>query len=511
MKGCVITLLLEALFIIGKTEAAVERHYNFVIERKIKILDGKTTIVNVVNDMTTSPVIHVRVGDVLSVNVTNLLPDHGMSIHWHGFEMKGKNIYDGVVGVTQCAIAPGESFVYRFLIDEIPGTYWWHTHSGEDPVAHDLVRGPLIVHPQDTDDLQPFPKGYSYSNERIIFLQDVPLHLPGVAFAHHMSGFYGQPSRDEEGFTVGLLPWRGGYINGHGSVALIEVKAGETYRFRVINGGSVYPYHFGIDGMKLVVVGTDGSPCVPYEVDQIYIHTAERFDFLLHTPRTTVDQLFWIRALTSESRHQGFTNSIKSILMVKQKRFNNLTASKMSAPSSKPAPNPVILNCHAHSTSNSNRCKPLTALKPAIAPEYLLKPSHMDDLIVHTIDTSHFGAPRYSHMMRVDGGVFVQHMNPSYGAILHPNTTSEATHPHQITLKVPLNKTLVIVFRTDNPFAHPMHIHGHKFEVLAIGHRHPTKECNVIKCPFIDVEEMFGVSVRELGKRPEGIQAFFFK
>ena len=162
-------LLLQVQKVMGQTNT---RWHHFLISRSVQAIDGRTSIVDVVNGKTKAPAIHVIVGDELAVNVTNNLPDHGISIHWHGFEMRGYNVFDGVIGVTQCAIAPGESFLYRFIVDEIPGTYWWHTHSDEDPVAQDLVRGPLIVHPRDIEQQQQdsaVPNGYSYLNERIIF------------------------------------------------------------------------------------------------------------------------------------------------------------------------------------------------------------------------------------------------------------------------------------------------------------------------------------------------------
>ena len=59
-----------------------------------------------------SPPIHVRDGDFLSVSVKNSLQATGLSIHWHGFEMTNHLEFDGVVGITQCPISPGESFTY---------------------------------------------------------------------------------------------------------------------------------------------------------------------------------------------------------------------------------------------------------------------------------------------------------------------------------------------------------------------------------------------------------------
>lgn len=49
----------------------------------------------------------------LQVIVHNKLPDDLISIHWHGLMMKGEQVYDGVVGLTQCGITPGETFTYR--------------------------------------------------------------------------------------------------------------------------------------------------------------------------------------------------------------------------------------------------------------------------------------------------------------------------------------------------------------------------------------------------------------
>jgi hypothetical protein len=75
------------------------------------------------------PPIHVQEGDTLFVTLKNSLSTTGLSIHWHGFEMKNALEYDGVVGVTQCPISPYTQFTYEFEVNETPGTYWWHTHS----------------------------------------------------------------------------------------------------------------------------------------------------------------------------------------------------------------------------------------------------------------------------------------------------------------------------------------------------------------------------------------------
>src|SRR3546814_1225008 len=72
------------------------------------------------------PLFHVMEGDEVTVNVTNLtsLPH---TIHWHGLLQKGTWKNDGVPGTTQAAIAPGDTYTYKFVA-EPAGTMWYHCH-----------------------------------------------------------------------------------------------------------------------------------------------------------------------------------------------------------------------------------------------------------------------------------------------------------------------------------------------------------------------------------------------
>jgi FtsP/CotA-like multicopper oxidase with cupredoxin domain len=56
--------------------------------------------------------------------VNENVPD-GVTLHWHGIDVPGA--MDGVAGISQDAVMPGQSFVYRFVADR-PGTYWYHSH-----------------------------------------------------------------------------------------------------------------------------------------------------------------------------------------------------------------------------------------------------------------------------------------------------------------------------------------------------------------------------------------------
>ncbi len=86
--------------------------------------NGKIFPAATVNGNLIGPVIHVAQGEKfrLSIIVSSAIRD--LSIHFHGFEMRNKQAYDGVVGVTQCAIRPGTNFTYEFVIEERSGTFW---------------------------------------------------------------------------------------------------------------------------------------------------------------------------------------------------------------------------------------------------------------------------------------------------------------------------------------------------------------------------------------------------
>jgi len=89
------------------------------------------------NGSSPGPTIEVRQGQLLEVHLRNDDVDEGITLHWHGVDVP--NAEDGVAGVTQDAVLPGEDYTYRFVAGD-PGTYWYHSHQ----VSHEQVRGGLL-------------------------------------------------------------------------------------------------------------------------------------------------------------------------------------------------------------------------------------------------------------------------------------------------------------------------------------------------------------------------------
>ena len=81
-------------------------------------------------------------GDTLQITVHNQMPSNGTSFHWHGLRQYQSNPMDGVPGVTECPIAPGQSKTYTFQCTQF-GTSWYHSHFSDQ--YGDGVVGPIVI------------------------------------------------------------------------------------------------------------------------------------------------------------------------------------------------------------------------------------------------------------------------------------------------------------------------------------------------------------------------------
>lgn len=96
------------------------------------------------NGRTPGPTIEAVEGDRLRLYVTNRLPEP-TTVHWHGIILP--NGMDGVAGLNQRPIPPGETFVYEFTVRH-PGTFMYHPHYDEMTQMALGMMGMFIVHPK---------------------------------------------------------------------------------------------------------------------------------------------------------------------------------------------------------------------------------------------------------------------------------------------------------------------------------------------------------------------------
>lgn len=492
---------------------------------------------NTGNGVFSGPAIHVVTGDTLHVHLTNSLPTAGLSLHWHGFELWNAPIYDGVVGVTQCSVAPeGGTFLYGFQVEETPGTYWYHTHSGLSREGYNAVRGPLIVHPLGSEKLvdelnlsfpSPVPPPesdephddsiivttpFSYQNERILFFSDGFRNSETDDMWSAEGGLNAPISKNDDGFSIGTHPWEFGTCNGKFDEEM-SVWTGETYKFRIINGGHVFALRVSVHGLRMTVVAADSDTAGGESgvvVDDLIVHTAERFDVILDIPEDNAAGTYWIRAETLESRSRGYKNGIKVKLNVRdlvseeykemhdgevdeanlrrkwdkdeKDRFENYESDVLSK---------VTINCYSRyerALGGGSSCLPITALSL-----YSLAPTPVNELLavvvetastyeMHTVDFSFQPPPQYSHFTRIDGGLNIQHVNPRTSMFLPDFDWETDLHPHTAVMNVEVYSTAVIVWRTDSSMDHSIHMHGFKMEILKVLIPDRRRDCTIVKC-----------------------------
>nr|MBA2682150.1 multicopper oxidase family protein [Ktedonobacteraceae bacterium] len=95
------------------------------------------------NGTSPGPTLRVRQGDLVVVHLINHL-SVGVTIHWHGVAVP--NSADGVAGVTQDVLKPGQAYTYRFVAKD-PGTYWYHSHQESFEQTGNGLYGMLIIEP----------------------------------------------------------------------------------------------------------------------------------------------------------------------------------------------------------------------------------------------------------------------------------------------------------------------------------------------------------------------------
>ena len=108
-------------------DTGVTRKYNFEITNGTAAPDGNSRITFLINGQYPGPTIFADWGDKVEVTVTNHLESNGTGIHWHGIRQWNNCWADGVPGLTECPLAPGQSKTYKWHCTQY-GSSWYHSH-----------------------------------------------------------------------------------------------------------------------------------------------------------------------------------------------------------------------------------------------------------------------------------------------------------------------------------------------------------------------------------------------
>ncbi|MBD2870955.1 multicopper oxidase family protein [Paenibacillus arenilitoris] len=139
---------IEVSALTGNLSAPADVKFELVARRQQLTLASGAKISAWAYNGEIAPELRVRQGDMVEVKLVNKDIDNGVTIHWHGYNVP--NAMDGVPGITQDVVKPGQSFVYKFRAEQ-EGSYWFHSHQqASEQVARGLF-GSLIVEPANKD------------------------------------------------------------------------------------------------------------------------------------------------------------------------------------------------------------------------------------------------------------------------------------------------------------------------------------------------------------------------
>ena len=299
----------------GLDPLAAKTLYDLTIDYTPIVIDGREATATGINGAVPGPLVRLREGDTVQLNVTNAMMDtKHSSIHWHGILVPFP--MDGVPGVNFNGIQPGETYKYKYKVKQA-GTYWYHSHSFLQEQSG--VYGPLIIDPRE-------PEPFSYDREYVLFLSDWSFARPETLFRNiNMVGHYYNYQQltfpdfiedvRQRGFkntVADRLAWGQmrmspvdlADVTGYAYTYLMNGNSpdmnwtalfnpGETIRLRVVNGSAMSNFDVRIPGLDMTMVQADGKNVKPVGCHEFRIGVAETYDFLVK-PRA--DKAFTIFA-----------------------------------------------------------------------------------------------------------------------------------------------------------------------------------------------------------------------
>lgn len=207
----------EVASLTGDISDPADRKFELVAQRKKLTLASGAVVDAWTYNGEIAPEIRVKQGEMVEVKLTNQDIDSGVTIHWHGYNVP--NAMDGVPGMTQNVVKPGQSFLYKFRAEQ-EGTYWFHSHQ---QAAEQVVKGlfgTLIVEPKQETEI--YDEQVTVINHRWETDQGYK-----KAFGNH----------DE-------LQWK-------------QVEPGKTVKLRIINAHN-HSEKYLLQGTKFRIVSIDG-------------------------------------------------------------------------------------------------------------------------------------------------------------------------------------------------------------------------------------------------------------
>jgi FtsP/CotA-like multicopper oxidase with cupredoxin domain len=404
----------------GGADAATAPRTILRLERRNIEVNGKPASVYGIRQPDGTFGITTDVGKPFRVRVENRIEEPSL-IHWHGLTPPWQQ--DGVPGISGPPIPPGGNAEYDFLL-RFGGTFWMHSHQGLQEQL--LMAAPLIIRDQrvrpDQQEVVVMLADFSFTPPDQIFAElkksgskaqpaaqggATPVAATGAMAAMAKPGAAAKPDLNDVKYDAFLANDRT-----LADPAVIKVEPGGRVLLRIVNSSSMSAYHIDLGRLGGELVAVDGFPVVPVKARNFPIAVAQRLDIRLAIPRAPAS--YPVLAVLEGERKQ--TGVILAAGNAPVTRIQDLAK----------------LPSNALSLDLEGRLRALRPLTPRKADR------------VHTINLTGDMAKYLWSLNNVA-------WNPSVPPL--PIATGERVE-------------LVMVNQTGMP--HPMHLHGHEFQVVEI-------------------------------------------
>jgi FtsP/CotA-like multicopper oxidase with cupredoxin domain len=341
------------------------------------------------------------------------------AIHWHG--LQPPNNEDGVPGLTQPIVAPNTSTRYDFPLQPA-GTHWMHSHLGLQEAL--LLSAPLIVH-DDSDKM-------ADEQEIVLFLGDFSFTPPSEIYAklrkpsaEGKAGMGGKMAghrlaQDMKGRKPDVSDVNyDAYLANDRTLTdpeVIHVEKGARVHLRIINGSSGTNFFIDLGSLTGELIATDGMPVIPIPASRFPLAIAQRMDVRLQLPQAGSFPILALR--------EGETEQTGVILATAGTSIKRLP------------------------TKNA-------------APEGLLT-LDLESRLVASAPLTQKAVDR-TFVLRLQGDM-ARYEWPINGVVFD----AENPGSQKAQVQVKSGQRIALKFINETGMSHPMHLHGHSFQVIDI-------------------------------------------
>ncbi len=445
--------------------------YELVATRAPVNLSGKKSVdfALMINGQIPAPTLEFTEGDDAEITVKNALDNEEVSVHWHGILLPPE--MDGVAYVNTPPIHPGESFTFKFNLRQ-NGTFWYHSHTMVQEQKG--LYGAFVIHPKmekikadkdvvavisdwSDEDATQILKNLRKDGDYYTYKKGTMRSWFGAARAGGLGTYLDNEWTRMGGMDLSDVGYDAFLINGKRDLQLLDARAGETVRVRIINAAASSYFHVSLGQAPMKVISADGVDVEPVMAKDILVGMAETYDILFQVPE---QRNYELRATSQDGT--GFASAW--IGMGENK------AAKVKAPD-RPIPDLYApMNHAAHGEGHMGHSMSAHSMH-----DHDHHMGHESMRTVESLSVDELKADRktafppnskFHDVKLVLGGDMSRYVWYINGKTIHEDRL------------ITINEGDIVrfTFTNDTMMHHPMHLHGHFFRVVnQYGDQSPMK------------------------------------